>query len=54
MIGFQDAFSLYRTLQEAGFVCISKVGRAFHLDRPAIIKDIFTDWLRNLNARITS
>ena len=53
MVGFQDAFSLYCTLQEAEFVCISKSGHTLHLDRPAIIKEIFTDWLRNLNARVT-
>lgn len=53
MVGFQDAFSLYCTLQEAEFVCISKAGHTLHLDRPAIIKEIFTDWLRNLNARVT-
>ena len=54
MVGFQDAFSLYCTLQEAEFVCISKAGHTLHLDRPAIIKEIFTEWLRNLNARVTS
>ena len=54
MVGFQDAFSLYCTLQEAEFVCISKAGHTLHLDRAAIIKENFTEWLRNLNARVTS
>jgi pimeloyl-ACP methyl ester carboxylesterase len=52
MVGYEDAFALYRTLQEATYVCLPKAGHTLHLDQAESVQCIFRRWLSDLSQQL--
>ena len=51
MVGYEDAFTLYRTLADATYVVLPRAGHNLHLEQHHSVGLIFQQWLAGLAAR---
>ena len=52
MVGYEDAFAVYRTLHDAEYVVLPRAGHNLHLDQLEAVKQLFEQWLVQLRANI--